>query len=206
MRSLSIAHFLLSALLPHATATYISDYSPPSVPAVSPLYLSPTFTTSTESVFYPYPTSSVQNISSSCHHSTAPHHPPPGSTYISGIVHGTGSGYPLPSASGNGTGYGDGNGNSTYHAPALSTPQTSISTTVLSTTSPGSNISTSASTPASASSGTTQDTTTSQSASPTQSEPAEPMFTGSALRLPELQVWKWNVGVSVGLGVMVMWI
>jgi len=207
--------FLASLTLLHkTTATYIDDYSHPSIPTVSPIYLTPTLTSTTQSAFYLYPTSSAQNCS--CHHHTQPgqhEHPEPyqPSTYIS-VVHGTASqghasGYPL--ASGSGYPLASGSGNATYHPPALSTGY-SISTTAISRTSlapsegPTSNVETSIS---SSASGTTLDvTTTSQSPSPTQSEPAEPLFTGGALRLPELQVWKWNIIVSVGLGLMVMWI
>jgi hypothetical protein len=174
---------LALAILHSTTATYIDDYTYPSIPSVPPLYLTPTLLSKTaHSPFYPYPTSSPQNCSS---------------TYLS-VVHGTAS-QGLPTASGT--------ANTTYHVPApstnLSISTTSSSTAVSSSSRP--NVSTSEAIPGGSTLGTTT-TTTSQNASPTQSEPAEPIFTGSALSLPELQVWKWNLVVGVGLGVMVMWI
>jgi hypothetical protein len=195
-----------SLFIQPTTSTYTNDNTSPSnlLSIAPPIHLSPTLPTSTHSAFYPYPTSSAQHQNTSYHHhNTQSYHPLPYSTYATYISLNPASGYPisLSSPSENGT----------YQAPVLSTPQKDTSTTALSTTSSASSYSNASSNnfvSASPSSGTTQDiTTTAESASPTKdAEPAEPMFTGSALRLPELQVWKWNIIVSVGLGLMVMWI
>ena len=193
----SIPALLASLTLFQPTsATYGGDYGYPAIPTVSPIYLTASLSSTTETAFYPYPTSSAAHNCSCQHHTeldSHSHYEAP-ATYIS-VVYGTPSGYRSVSES----------GNATYQGPVLST---GVSTTAVETSSSAAvEGSVSSSSEPSTASGTTQDTTTtSQSPSPTQSEPAEPQFTGKALRLPELQVWKWNIIVSVGLGLMVMWI
>ncbi|KAF2241690.1 hypothetical protein BU26DRAFT_555891 [Trematosphaeria pertusa] len=177
--------------------------------SLPPAYLTPILVTSastTANPFYPYPTSPSQNCSDGVPISTPNVYPTPPTPYSwTYNLPGTASQpsvYTAPSGATNGT----------YHPPTLTpesrTPKTEVHTTSLSlyTTIASSSeetaaVSSGASTPA-----TGETTTTAQGATPTQSEPSEPLFTGSALRVPDMSVWKWNVVVSLSLGLMVMWI